>query len=1058
MRVPLVSTPGSTLSARLRRLAAAAVALAGALLPGQLGAQQASGTVTGQVTDRGTGRPIADVNVVVVGTTRGARTGENGQYRITGVPAGTAQIRATRLGYAAGASPVQVTAGAEVTVSFQLQPAAVQIDAVTVTATGESQRKREVGATIASIDTSSLNLATVTNLSQVLTSRAAGITVQAASGTTGGSSRIRIRGSNSISLSNDPLLIIDGVRVNNATSSQAIGVGGQTTSRFNDINPEEIESIEVIKGPAAAALYGTAAANGVIQVTTKKGRAGRTRWTGFYEGGSLSDVNTYPSNYRMFGTALNAQGQPTSSLTADCNIDSRVRNLCRPDSLVVNNPINKTQPLQDGSRQNFGLSATGGNENNTYFLAGEIENEQGVYSVNHLRRLNLRSNVRSQLTRTLDATLAIGYVNSNLRKPQNDNNIFGAISGGLLGYAWDCGPARSYPALCGSTDTTSRGYAGGLPPQAFYAINTRELMNRLTGSLTSNWQANSWLAFNGILGADLGRRDENETEPPNTIAYSTATLEGYRQTANADLRTYTGNLSATATKDLSPSLRSTTSAGAQYTQEDFNRVDAFGAKILAGTSSLNGTAARFAVGETNTRNRTLGYIARQQLAFRDRLFLTGAVRTDRNSAFGQKFGWIVYPAVNGSWVVSEEGFFPKIAALSSLRLRGGFGASGQRPSFRDAIQYFEPVVATVAGSDVPAFSIGNLGNPNLKPEFSQEFEGGFDLALLDNRLSLEYSHYDKSTRDALVAVPLAPSVGSSASQFRNLGKVKNWGNELSVRANVLQGGPVEFDLNANYSSNKNKLVELGVDANGKPLPEIYLGFASTQRFQENFPLGGYFQRGYTFQDKNGDGIISRVNCVDPVLGTRNPQPALAGGPECELTLGDTAAAAQYLGSPFPTREINVTPSLRLGQWLQLQALIDHRGGQKILNYTRAFRCTNASFKNCVDLYDPTQAPLEDQARAISFISGATYTGYIEDASFTKLREVSATFRLPDRYARMASAAGVSLTLAGRNLHTWTNYSGLDPEVNANATAAFSTSDFLTQPQVRYYTARLTLTF
>lgn len=1030
-----------------RRVIASLVLLAGALVP-PASAQQATGTVTGTVTDRTSGRPIPDVNVVIIGTTRGARTGETGQYRITGVPAGTHQLRASRLGYTAAASQVTVAAGGEQVVNFQMGTAAVQIDAVTVTATGETQRKREVGATIATIDSSALNLANVSNLSQVLTSRAAGVTVQSATGTTGGSSRIRIRGSNSISLSNDPLLVIDGVRVNNSTASSAIGVGGQTTSRFNDINPEEIESIEVIKGPAAAALYGTAAANGVIQVTTRKGRAGKTRWEAFYEGGTLKDVNKYPSNYRQFGTRLDAAGQPTTGLTSDCTIDDVARMICRPDSLVVNNPIAKTQPLQPGERQNFGLSATGGTQSTTYFLAGEIEREQGVYDVNHLRRLNIRSNLRSQLTPTLDATLNIGWMNSDLRRPQNDNNLFGAIGGGLLGYAWDCGPARSYPAFCGS-DTTSRGYAAGLPPQTFYAINTRENMNRITGSLTSNWQALSWLAFNGILGADVGRRDENETVPPNAIQYNPTILEGSRFVGNADIRTYTSAATATANFDLTPTLRSTSAVGAQYNQEDFTRVDAFGAKLLAGTNSLNGTAARFSVGETNTRNRTLGFIGRQQIAWRDRLFLTAAARTDRNSAFGQQFGWIVYPALNASWVVSEEEFFPQVAALSSLRLRGGFGSSGQRPSFRDAIQFYEPVVATVAGADVPAFSIGNIGNPNLKPEFSQEVEAGFDLGLFENRVTVEYSFYNKETRDALVSVPLAPSIGSSASQFRNLGKVRNWGNEVSFRSNLFEVRGAALDLNANFSANRNKLIDLGSDASGKPLPEIYLGFGSTQRFQEGFPLGGYFQQTYTYADKNGDNIISRVNCPG--------QPVVAGGPECEITLGDTASAARFLGSPFPTREINVSPVLRVGEWLQLQALLDHRGGQKLMNYTRAFRCTSA-FRNCQEVYDPANATLEQQAAFIAFRTGFTNAGYIEDASFTKLREVSATFRIPQRFAQRINAGGASLTLAGRNLKTWTDYTGLDPEVNANATASFSTSDFLTQPQVRYFTARLTLSF
>jgi hypothetical protein len=473
---------------------------------------------------------------------------------------------------------------------------------------------------------------------------------------------------------------------------------------------------------------------------------------------------------------------------------------------------------------------------------------------------------------------------------------------------------------------------------------------------------------------------------------------------------------------------------------------------------LAGTNARFAVGETTTDNKTLGYLVREQLAWRDRLFVTGAARTDRNSAFGENFGWVVYPAFNVSWVASDEGFFPRIPALNSLRLRAGYGASGQRPGFRDPIVFFDPVAVNVGGTETPGFTrAATLGNVGLKPEFSTEIDAGFDLTVFDNRLNLEYSHYDKVTKNGLVQVTLAPSLGAGNTQWQNLGRVRNWGDEVSVRATVLQDSRVSIDLNANFAFNHNRLEELGFDPEGNPLPPIFQGFSATQRIQNGYPLGGYFQRTYTFQDANGDGMISRVNCgIDALTGVRIG-PDVTGGPACEIAFGDTASAAQFLGAPFPTREINFTPVVRIGQWLQLQALIDHRGGQKIFNATRDFRCTSA-FQNCRDVADPETTSLEDQAKAIATLALQSRAGYIEDASFTKLREVSATFRLPQRYVRRFNAAAASLTLAGRNLKTWTKYTGFDPEVNALPTGNFTTADFLTQPQIRYFTARLALSF
>src|SRR5438105_1770094 len=227
-----------------------------------LGAQQ-----TGIVTERGTGQPLVAAQVVIAGTTRGTVTQENGTYRLTGVPAGAAQLRVLRIGYRAATQPITVTAGGTTTVDVALEPSAVSLDQVVVSATGATERKRENGNDVGIIKPGEgVSIAATPTLSNVLTGKTPGLTVTSGAGNPGTASRIRIRGSNSVSLSNEPLLIIDGVRVNNDVAASSLGVGGQRTSRFDDINPEDIESIEVLKGPAASALYGTAAANGVIQI------------------------------------------------------------------------------------------------------------------------------------------------------------------------------------------------------------------------------------------------------------------------------------------------------------------------------------------------------------------------------------------------------------------------------------------------------------------------------------------------------------------------------------------------------------------------------------------------------------------------------------------------------------------------------------------------------------------------------------------------------------------------------------------------------------------------
>jgi TonB-linked SusC/RagA family outer membrane protein len=1001
---------------------------------------QNTGTISGRITERQTQQPLGNVQVRVVGTSRGSVTTDSGTYRIVNVPAGTAQLAVQRLGYGPQTRSVSVTGGGTMTADFVMSPAVTTLDAITVTATGQTERKRENGAPTATVDSSSLNKAAISTLSDALSSRVAGVVVQTAAGETGAGSRIRIRGSNSISLSNDPLLIIDGIRADNSSQSSAQGTGGQLPSRFNDINPEEIEDIEIIKGPAAAALYGTAAANGVIQVTTKKGRAGTTRWDAFAETGNLKDINDYPLNTRSYGHTA------AGGLVTNCNLFRRTSGLSSAcvavDSSVSNNPLKSSGIEGTGNRALTGLSLTGGSDLAAYFVSGEYQREQNVVAINHQQRLNLRSNLRSQLTKSIDLQLNVGYVNSDLRRPQNDNNSFGVVSGSLLGKAADCSPtgAKLHPGLCsGGADTLSHGYFNpGIDPNAFFNINTRQEVQRLIGGLTSNWTPASWLAVNGTVGADINHRNDNETLPPAVLPVDQDRLDGYRSIDRAIINNYTSAVSAAATYNYSV-FRLVSTLGAQYEDVGFTRTDAFGAKLLAGTGSLAGTTARFAVSETNSDVRTLGFLGRQQVGWADKLFLTGGIRTDRNSAFGANFQRVYYPSVSLSWVVSDGGGFTRVPGVSSLRLRAASGSSGQNPGYLAAEQFYTPVAVAINGTDVPAFTVGGAGNPNLKPEKSNETEAGFDLGLFRDRLNVEYTHYNKITRDALVNVNLAPSLGTSTNRFQNLGRVKNYGDEAVLRADLLNREQLKLGLTVNGSWTRNRLIELGVDENGVPIPQFTGGFDDTQIFKAGLPLGAYYIRGITsVNDANKDGMIS---C-----------PEGPGSTGCEFTLADSAS---YQGTPFPQVELNITPTLGLGKFVRVTATFDHRGGQKIYNLTGVYR--NAIFLNGAAVQSPSSDNLAQQAAAQAAANGFN-GGYIEDASFTKLREVTVAFTLPQRLAARAHASSATLTLAGRNLHTWTNYTGLDPEVNAGAQSNFTTADFLTAPQVRYFTLRLALSF
>jgi len=950
------------------------------------------GAITGRVTDQVAAQPLAGVRVSVVGTNRAAFSGQDGRYTITAVPAGPQRVQASLIGYGVSTLPVNVPADGAATVDFSLKGAAVSLDALVVTATGE-QRAKEIPNSVGTIAAADITQkAPVTSLADLLNSRTPGLSVTSTGGTTGSGARVRIRGSNSVSLSNEPVIYIDGVRLENSANSSSIGVGGQTPSRLNDLNPDEIESIEVIKGPAATALYGTTAANGIINIKTKQGQAGPTRWSLYTEGGTISDFTNYPANY-----------------AADCLLIDEADGFCTQTTLESFNPLEQNSLFRTGSRSQYGLNVAGGSSVATYFLSGEREGESGIYVNNNLKKTSLRANIRAQVSRSLDVSVATGFVSSDLRRPENDNNSFGLLPSGLLGLS----------------DSTNGGW-GFLTPAQSQSLVTNQKINRFTGSMVANWQPISWLRGRAVLGMDFTNRFDESTIFPGKIpaAFSVTANEGSRAANRDNIMNTTATANATATFDPSPTIRSTTTVGLQYLRDHLQGNRASGRKLVAGNNSLGGVVIP-AVNEVNDEAKTFGAFIEEQIGLRDRLFLTAAVRGDDNSAFGQDFDFIVYPKVGASWVVSDESFFPKVGFISSLRVRAAYGLSGLQPGTTDALQFFNPVAVTAAGVDVPGFTIGNLGNSNLKPEKARELELGLDADLFGDRGHFEFTFYNKKSTDALIAVTLAPSLGGPIQQFFNLGEVNNKGVELLLTARVIDRPNFSFDLNASAWGNRNRLIELGAGIE----PIIFgLGGAS-QRHQEGYPLGAFFVLPYTFSDANGDGLIGSN----------------------EVTVGSTPT---YHGTPIPTHGGSLSGTLRLGRSIQLYGLLDGRFGNSLFNSTEEFRC---GFVICAGLNDPN-ASLDDQARAIAaaLMPTTTEAGYIEDAGFVKLREISVTFFAPERWAQQLRVQGLSLTLSGRNLATWTNYTGFDPEILGGGAANFNTFDFLSQPPVRYFTFRLNL--
>ena len=395
--------------------------IAGLAVPALIGAQQApatgqGGTVAGTVRDRATQQPVSQAQVSLIGTTRGALSNDQGVYRIPNVPAGTYQVRVLRIGFQASVLPVTVTNGETTTTDIALGSTVVTLDQVTVTATGEQIRQRETGSSVATIAPAAQELASTSNFTDVLNSRAPGLYVQQSNGAAGTGSRIRVRGANSLSLSNEPLLIIDGVRANNdvgnrdqvnVSSSNTLGTnvatGGQTTSRLNDINPEDIENIEVIKGPAAATLYGTEASNGVIQIITKRGKSGKPQFA--------------------FTTR-----QGTNWLA---NPEGRAGMLYRPGpgGQIIGLNLYKHEAeegkgeiFQNGRNEGYQGAVSGGTDASRYYLSGTYDNDVGIVSWNWDRKFTGRANLDILATDKLRFQGSVGHIRDRIRLAQNDIN------------------------------------------------------------------------------------------------------------------------------------------------------------------------------------------------------------------------------------------------------------------------------------------------------------------------------------------------------------------------------------------------------------------------------------------------------------------------------------------------------------------------------------------------------------------------------------------------------------------------------------------------------------
>ena len=1037
----------------VRAAAACAVAFLGAA--SVVEAQQ--GSVGGRVTDATTGEPVPAAQVFVVGTNLGTQTNSNGTYQIRGVAPGAVNVRVVVIGYGEQTQQATVAAGQAATVNFQLRPVAIALSPMVVTATGE-QRRVEVANAVAHVDASRLTEQTaVSNFADLLTARAAG--VQAIPGTqTGAGVRFRIRGNSSLSLSNNPIFIIDGVRVEGTTGSMSVGVGGTTPARINDINPEEIESIEIVRGPSAATLYGTDAANGVVVIRTKRGVAGAAQWTYYMEQTAITDRNDYPAAHWGWRTGPTAATTSTRSNTVQCFLFQVATGVCAQDSVTVYNLHEDPEatPFGVGHRQQHGLQLRGGTEAVRYFVHGEWENENGPLKVpefdrrwlasrrdvvpalrdeeekpNALKRVTARSNVDVDVSPRLDFSVNAGYTSQNLRLPRSDDSGVPGVATNTYG-----GPGFKY--MMNSAGDTLYGWRT-VTPREIYRTTTQQDIQRFIGSLRTSFRPQEWLEMRATGGLDYISRKDWQLCRFNECPVSGTDHLGFKRDNRTNFFTYTLDAAASARSTLSSSIDGRTTVGVQFYRNIFDRNGAEGTELPPGAVTVDAAANRFA-DETSDESRTLGAFVEQQLAIRDRLFLTGAIRSDRNSAFGADFKTVFYPKLAASWVISDESFFPELGFVNQLRLRSAYGASGVQPGTTAAVEFYSTATALGEAGEMAGLVYSALGNRQLKPERSSELEVGFDGNFWNDRVLAELTYYTKRSKDQLISRILAPSLGTGqTSRFENLGIVDNWGWEARLQALLIQTERFGWDVQISGSTNSNELVSLGGEPN--------IIHSSALQSREGYPLFGWWAvKLLSYEDKNGDGLITWF------ADSTRSEIRVSGYIDANGVRRDTAA---YHGYSIPRHEVTALSGIDFGRF-RVSAMLDYKGGHLVYNNSERIRC--ASRNNCAGLIDPNSSHFE-QARTqlVRLHPSRSVGGFFEEGDYLRLREASLAFNAPTAWAQRIGARNLTAALAARNLGIlWTKYSGVDPE--AFGTTGNAPSSFQAFAPPTYFTLRLNLGF
>ncbi len=943
-----------------------------------------TGRITGQVTDSAGGRPLAGVTITVVGEgdrqLGGVRTDASGRYTLGAVAAGSVQLRARMFGYGPKDRNGTAAAGQTLTVDFALSQRSIQLDQIVVTGTGGSVERRSVGNVIETINASDvLKTSAPRSVEQLIGARTPGVVVLPATGQVGTGAQIRVRSVGSLSLSTDPIVYIDGVRMDASSARGPTQRGGAGASRLNDINPEDIETIEIIKGPAAATLYGTEASNGVVQIITKRGSNSTPHWDFTTRQGTNWLAN--PEGRAGLLWSKNATSGQLESL-----------NLYRYASDSGQGPI-----FQNGRNRGYTANLHGGNDITRYYLSSSYDDDVGVVAWNYDKKFAGRANIDIEANKKLRIEGSLGYIRDRIRLAQNGSINPDPFSNLVWGRR--------------SLIPTTGGF-GFAPANLWDDVEDRADVDRMTTSVTARYAPAAWFTHRLAVGLDVNS-ENNSTLYPRETAENAGFYGSNGLGAKTVERASRNFLTLDYSGNLKYSLRTydfTTTMGFQAYRSELSNISASGTTFPAAPiTTVSGTTTKNAT-EGYVANATVGLFVQQALAWKNRLFLTAAIRGDDNSAFGKDYSAAYYPKVSASWVLSEEPLWKETSgvigrALGDLRFRGAYGAAGAQPGTFDAARLY---TSSVGYQNVGGLVPSSFGNPQLKPERSTELELGFETSLLDRRMDVSYTHFARAVTDAIVNVPVPPSVGFPGSQVTNIGHLSTWGNELAATFRILQGRRVAWEVGTQLANNGNRVDDLG----GQSF--LTVGGGGQAQARVGFGIADFFMYKVRSAVLSPTGAVLSAIC-DGGTGKAGLE---MGGPDAPCPIGTfTGAPAPrvYWGHTQPTWQQGFNTQVTLWDNLRLYARVDGNGGNWQSDTEIRALHNQGSTKAVIEQNDQ----FLQTYRAIEADAPSTY-----QAGFLKLRELSASYTLKPSLVQRLGASGGSVTFAGRNLSMlWTAEQG-----------------------------------